>query len=73
MASVFRVQYAAPDAAVFHTHRACPVGRAIPGALRVSGSEAAAGRVQCAACEAMSDPRRDAEAFRYRRPSDGRP
>jgi hypothetical protein len=27
MPSVFRVQYAAPDAEVFHTHRDCPIGR----------------------------------------------
>lgn len=67
MPSVFRVQYAAPDAVVFHTHRDCPVGRTIPGAVRVSGGEAGGGRALCETCEAMSDPRPDAESFRLRR------
>jgi hypothetical protein len=67
MPSVFRVQYAAPDAAVFHTHRDCPVGRVIPAAVRVSGGEAGGGRVLCETCEAMSDPRPDAETFRHGR------
>ena len=73
MSSLFRVQYAAPDAAVFHTHRDCPVGRTIPGAVRVSGSEAGGGRGLCETCEAMSDPRPDAETYRHRRHPGRRP
>ena len=73
MPSVFRVQYAAPDAVVFHTHRDCPVGRTIPGALRLSGGEAAGGRVLCETCEALSDPRPAAEAIGLRHRPGRRP
>ena len=71
--SLLRVQYAAPHAAVFHTHRDCPVGRTIPGTARVSGGEAGGGRVLCETCEAMSDPRPDGESFRLRRHPGRRP
>jgi hypothetical protein len=73
MSSQFRVQYAAPDAHVFHTHRDCPVGRTIPGATRVSGGEAGGGRVICETCEAMSDPRPEGETFRHPRVPGKRP
>jgi hypothetical protein len=73
MSSLFRVQYAAPDADVFHTHRDCPVGRTIPGAARISGSEAGGDRALCETCEAMSDPRPDRETFRHPRDRGRRP
>jgi hypothetical protein len=76
MSSVFRVQNAGPDAAVFHTHRDCPVGRSIPGAVRLSGGEAGGGRAlceTCETCEALSDPRPDREMFRDQRHRGRRP
>ena len=57
MASPGRVRRRGLDAAVFQTRRECPVGRASPGALRVSGGEAAAGGVRRAVCGVPGDVR----------------